>query len=106
VTDYKPIGRYDSTATHTDRHHFELHERTYPVCIDYEQVAEVDLLHLSSVFDGLYGVSSIAGMTAEDAIVIGRGLQRWGESHGGLALGEGDAREITLRAPDERELTS
>lgn len=106
------LGRTDldsleTQSGHTCRHYFELSESTYERQRRYEVVGEVDLLHLSSTFpDHVYGVSSIAGMTADEAVIIGRALQRWGQVRGAKALPSGpDATSVpevavTARADD------
>jgi hypothetical protein len=81
------LGNLESRSNHTDRHYFELSESTCTIQKNYEVVGEVDLLHLSSSFpDHVYGVSSIAGMTADEAVIIGQALQRWGQARGAKTL--------------------
>lgn len=91
------LGELESASYHTDRHFFELSESTYQIQSDYKVIGEVELLHLSSSFPGqVYGVSSIAAMTADEAVIIGRALQRWGEARGATALPPGDEPGMAL----------
>lgn len=58
---------------------YELGFKTHDVMKNYEKTGEIELAHLSSHTNVVYGSSSVIGMDKETAGKIGRELVAWSE---------------------------
>lgn len=75
------ILRLEVRPDHGDRHFLILKESIQDLWENYEVIGKETTLSLSHHFDTIYGVSILAGMDPQTAILVGKAVQEWGEKN-------------------------